>query len=70
VEATTYETPSGYDVTREHLWVFYQAVKEKEPVVQDAAFGNHTSIACHMANHSYFKKTVATWDAPTRTIQG
>jgi hypothetical protein len=38
--------------------------------VEDATFGNHTAIACHMANYSYFNKAVATWDAAGRRIKG
>jgi hypothetical protein len=36
--------------------------------VEDAAFGNNTSIGCHMANYSYFHKSAAVWDAAKRTI--
>jgi hypothetical protein len=39
-------------------------------VVEDARFGNNTAIACHMANHAYYKKTVATWDGAGKAIRG
>jgi hypothetical protein len=35
---------------RPHLWNFFQAVKSRKPVAEDAVFGNHAAIACHMAN--------------------
>ena len=38
--------------------------------MEDEVFGNNAAIACHMANHSYFNRTVATWDAATKTIKG
>jgi hypothetical protein len=45
-------------------------VETRQHVVEDEVFGNHAAIACHMANHSYFHKNVATWDAAGKTIQG
>jgi predicted dehydrogenase len=69
VETTSYHTPPEYDVTREHLWNFFQAVRTRQPVVEDTVFGNHAAIACHMANYSYFKKTLAVWDATSKSIK-
>jgi predicted dehydrogenase len=66
----TYSAPQGYDDTADHLSNFFQAVVTREHVVEDEVFGNNTAIACHMANHSYFHKTVASWDAATQTIKG
>ena len=40
---------------RPHLNVFFQAVKSRKPVTENAVFGNHAAIACHMANESYFR---------------
>jgi len=70
VEADTYHTPPGYNITRDHLWSFFEAVRTRKPVVEDATFGNNTSIACHMANASYFKKTATEWDATGKMIRG
>jgi hypothetical protein len=39
-------------------------------VVEDEVFGNNAAIACHMANHSYFNRTVSAWDEATKTIKG
>ena len=61
---------SGYDDTADHLANFFQAVETREHVVEDEVFGNNSAIACHMANHSYFDKNVATWDAAAGTIKG
>jgi predicted dehydrogenase len=69
-ETTKYRAPDGYSETREHLRCFFDAVRSRKPVVEDTTFGNHTAIACHMANHAYFKKTTAVWDASTRSIRG
>jgi len=69
LETTRYHTPPGYDETREHLWNFFDAVRARRPVVEDASFGNNTAIACHMANQSYFKKAAAVWDAGGKKIK-
>ena len=58
-----------WDDYRPHLWNFFQAVKTRQPVVEDAVFGNHTAIACHMANESYFRKRQVFWDEATRTLK-
>ena len=47
---------NDWDDVRPHLWNFFQAVKSRKPVAEDAVFGNHAAIACHMANESYFRK--------------
>lgn len=70
IESTSYHEPPGYNATREHLWNFFQAVRTRKPVVEDASYGNNTAIACHMANYSYFKKTVAVWDGAGKKITG
>lgn len=69
-EVTRYSAPPGYSDTREHLYNFFDAVRTRKPVVEDATFGNHTAIACHMANHAYFQKTTALWDASSKSIRG
>ena len=69
-EVTRYTTPPGYSETREHLYNFFDAVRTRKPVIEDATFGNHTAIACHMANHAYFKSTTARWDASNKSIRG
>jgi predicted dehydrogenase len=66
----TYSAPQGYDDTAEHIAAFYRAVETRQHVAEDEVFGNNCAIACHMANHSYFHKSVATWDAAAQSIKG
>jgi len=61
---------NDWDDERPHLWNFFQAVKTRNPVVEDAVFGNHAAIACHMANESYFRKKPVFWNAASRSIEG
>jgi predicted dehydrogenase len=66
LEGETYRGPS-YDELRPHLWKFFQAVRTREPVAQDALFGHHAALACHMANESYFRRSAVTLDAAIKS---
>ena len=48
---------------------FFQAVKTRAPVAQDAVFGHHAALACHMANESYFQKRAVMFDPATDTVK-
>jgi predicted dehydrogenase len=65
---TEYHARSIDDV-RVHLSTFFQAVKSRQPVVEDAVFGNHVAIACHMANESFFRQKPVTWDVATHSMK-
>jgi len=58
-----------WDDLRPHLWNFFEAVKSRKPVVEDAVFGNHAAIACHMANESYFQKKTVYFDAEANSVK-
>ena len=60
---------NDWDDLKPHLLNFFQAVRSRKPVVEDAVFGNHAAIACHMANESYFSKKPVYWDAATRSVR-
>jgi predicted dehydrogenase len=59
-----------YDDIEPHLANFFNAVRTRKPVVEDVVFGHHAALACHMANESYFRKNVVTWDEASKTIKG
>jgi predicted dehydrogenase len=67
-ETISYRGPD-YDDVRPHLWNFLEAVRSRKPVVEDAVFGHHAALACHMANESYFRQQAVTWDERSRTIK-
>jgi hypothetical protein len=56
-QAITISGP-GYDDIRPHLLNFFNAVRTRKPVVEDAVFGHNAALACHMANESYFRRDV------------
>jgi predicted dehydrogenase len=58
-----------WDDQRPHMLTFFHAVKSRQTVPEDAVFGNHAAIACHMANESYFRGKPVVWDAASKTIK-
>src|SRR5205809_3011486 len=66
-EGVTYRSISWDDV-KPHLWNFFQAVRTRKPVIEDAVFGHNAALACHMANESYFRKSAVSWDAVSKSI--
>jgi len=67
-EGTSFRSVS-WDEEKPHLWNYFQAVRTRKPVVEDAVFGHHAALACHMANQSYFRKSGVTWDEESKTIK-
>ena len=68
-DAESFALPAGYDDTADHIANFFRAVVTRQHVVEDEVFGNNAAIGCHLANRSYFHRSVATWDAATGTIK-
>jgi predicted dehydrogenase len=60
---------NDWDDVRPHLWNFFQAVKTRNPVTEDAVFGNHAAIACHMANESHFRKRPVYFDSESKSLR-
>ena len=58
-----------FDDLAPHLSTFYEAVRSRKPVVEDAVFGHHAALACHMANESYFRKSAVHWDEASGSIR-
>ncbi len=68
-EAETFTLPQGYDDTAVHIANFFSAVVTRQHVVEDEIFGNNAAIGCHLANQSFFHRSIAAWDAQSRTIK-
>jgi len=67
-ETITFSGPD-FDDLRPHLATYFDAVRTRKPVVEDATFGHNAALACHMANESYFRKAIVRWDEASRTIR-
>jgi predicted dehydrogenase len=69
-EEEAFTTPPDYNDTADHESNFFNSVRTRKPPVENEEFGNNAAIGCHLANYSYFKNTVAVWDAEGKKIKG
>jgi predicted dehydrogenase len=60
-----YQTPEGYDAHREHHRVFWTAVREHKPVLEDAVFGFRAAGPALLSNVSYFERRICEWNPET-----
>jgi predicted dehydrogenase len=67
-DAEAYAAPPGYNDIADHQTNFFNAVRTRKPTVENEVFGNNAAIGCHLANYSYFNKTVAVWDGAAKKI--
>jgi predicted dehydrogenase len=67
-ETISFRGPN-YDDLKPHLWTFFEAVRSRKPVVEDAVLGHHAALACHMANESYFRQKAVWWDEASKSIK-
>ena len=68
-QSETFTVPPGYSDLADHQANFFNAVRSRKRTVENEEFGNNAAIGCHLANYSYFNKTVATWDAAGKKIK-
>jgi predicted dehydrogenase len=61
-EPISYNTPQGYDDRLDHFINFFESVRTKKPVVEDAVFGYRAAAPCLACNDSYFQKKIIYWD--------
>lgn len=57
-----YILPPKYDERLDHFKNFFQAMRTRKPVVEDASFGFRAAAPALMANVSYFEKRIVEWD--------
>jgi hypothetical protein len=57
-----YVTPQGYSDQADHLANFFEAVRTRKPVVEDAVFGFRAAGPALLTNVSYFKGRSYQWD--------
>ncbi len=63
----TYAAPQRYNSTDDHFRNFFEAIRTRRPVVEDAAFGLRAAGPALLANHSYFENRPIGWDAEKMT---
>jgi len=63
----TYAAPQRYNSTEDHFRNFFEAVRTRRPVVEDAAFGLRAAGPALLANLSYFENRAIGWNAEKMT---
>jgi predicted dehydrogenase len=58
----TYAAPPNYSDQVEHFQTFFNAVRSRRPVIEDATFGFRAAGPALLANHSYFEGRSIGWD--------
>ena len=62
-----YTAPPRYESTEDHFRNFFEAIRTRRPVVEDAAFGMRAAGPALLANHSYVENRPIGWDAEKMT---
>jgi predicted dehydrogenase len=57
-----YQAPPGYSDSYDHFHNFFNSVRTRQPVVEDAVFGYRAAGAALLSNLSYEKGTIVKWD--------
>lgn len=57
-----YAAPQGYSDSVEHFHTFFDAVRSRRPVIEDAAFGYRAAAPALLTNESYFEAKPVGWD--------
>ncbi|MCI0487603.1 MAG: Gfo/Idh/MocA family oxidoreductase [Blastocatellia bacterium] len=64
-----YSPPPNYSDSLDHFTVFFDSVRSRKPVVEDAIFGFRAAGPALLTNRSYFDKKAYGWDPETMTIK-
>ena len=64
----TYAPPSGYSDSVDHFNSFFEGMRTRKSVVEDAVFGFRAAGAALMMNRSYFENQAYGWNAETMTV--
>ncbi|MBW3630235.1 MAG: Gfo/Idh/MocA family oxidoreductase [Gemmatimonadetes bacterium] len=65
-----YAPPAGYNDLLDHFQNFFNAVRSRKPVVEDAVFGFRAAGPALLTNMSYFDKRPYQWNPETMKIVG
>ncbi len=60
-----FSPPSGYSDAYDHFVAFFDAVRSRKPVVEDAVFGFRAAAPALLTNDSYFEGRPIAWDPET-----
>ncbi len=60
-----FAAPPGYNDGYDHFVTFFDAVRSRKPVTEDASFGFRAAAPALLTNDSYFEGRPIAWDAET-----
>lgn len=58
----TFSAPRGYNDSYDHFVTFFDAIRSRTPVTEDAVFGLRAAGPAVLANVSYFEQRTVHWD--------
>ena len=61
-EEEYFSAPNGYSDTLDHFQNFFDAIRSRQPVVEDASFGLRAAGPAVLSNVSYFEKKPVRWN--------
>jgi len=64
----TYAPPSGYSDSVDHFRAFFDGMRSRKPVVEDAVFGFRAAGAALLTNRSLFDNQAYAWNPETMSI--
>ena len=67
-DAQTFSAPAGYSDSYDHFHNFFESVRSRKPVVEDATFGFRAAGAALLSNLSVQRDSVVHWNPETMTI--
>jgi predicted dehydrogenase len=67
-EVETFEATKGYSDSYDHFKNFFEAVRTRKPVVEDATFGFRAAGAALLSNLSVERDSVVKWNPETMTL--
>jgi predicted dehydrogenase len=65
-----YTAPAGYSDSLDHFINFFEAVRTRKPVVEDAVFGMRAAGPALLSNLSYFENRAYGWNPEAMKIAG
>ena len=65
-----FQAERGYSDHRDHFANFFNAVRTRKPVVEDAIFGLRAAAPALLSNESYFSGKILEWDPVKMQVKG
>jgi predicted dehydrogenase len=65
-----YNPPRGYNEHHHHHRVFLEAVRSRQPVIEDSTFGLRAAGPALLSMTSYFEQKAIAWDPQSMSVKG